>query len=146
MTRLAHTPPSHCAACFQAGAEKLYIDFEAAYDGPVIPGSPPMPVDDLILCDECLETAFTILDPKGQQQEIDRLNGLLDAAEQHTVSLEKQVHGLQETSNELVDHPIRKHRGRRGFELDDTDAKKVLHARRDDRVNKQNRKRKKVKA
>lgn len=145
MTKIAPTAPSHCACCFQAGSDKRYVDFEAAYDGPVIPGTPePVPVDDLVLCEDCLETAFALLDPQGQTGEIGRLSGLLDAAEDHITSLEKQVHGLQETANELVDHPIRKHRGRRGYDLDDTDAKKVLEVRRSDRAEKN--KRKKVNA
>jgi hypothetical protein len=143
MTKLADTAPSHCSACFQAGSDKHYIDFEAAYDGPVIPGSPePVPVDDLILCEDCLQTAFVLLDPRGERREIERLESELEEADRHIEGLEKLSHGALNAANELVDHPIRKHQGRRGYQLENTDAKKVLEQRRIDKAAK----RKKVKA
>lgn len=62
--RVAYTRPPYCAACFQHPEEDC-IDFEAAYDGPVIPGSPTMTVDDLIICKSCLTAAATMLELTG---------------------------------------------------------------------------------
>lgn len=132
--KLSDTAPPYCASCFQAGGEKRYIDFEAAYDGPVIPGTPePVPVDDLILCEDCLSAAFGILDPQGLVEELKAKEGELDAAEEHIKALEREVEGLALTNEELVNHPIRRHRGQRGYQVGDSDVKAFLESRRAER-------------
>lgn len=107
--REATSPPPHCAGCYQTGPDKRYIDFEAAYDGPVIPGSPgPQPVDDLILCEECLQAAFAILDPDGVQVENDRLLDVIDNLEKQDEAKDRMITRLEATLHELVNKPVKR--------------------------------------
>lgn len=107
--RLADPQPAYCAACYQAPQGKRCVDFEAAYDGPVVPGTPePVPVDDLVLCEDCLGAAFGFLDPQGQNEEIARLKQLLEDVTADNTAKDHIIHGLRNSTNELIDHPVGK--------------------------------------
>jgi hypothetical protein len=57
--RVADPNPVYCSACFQQQPTKVHIDFEVAWDGPVInEDGLRVPIDDLYLCENCLETAY----------------------------------------------------------------------------------------
>lgn len=102
MTRLADTRPPYCAACFQRPAELRCVDFEAAYDGPVIPGQPePVPVDDLIICECCLAEAFTLLDPQGLKQTIAELEQVVRDQADEIHAKDKAVKAAKFTISEL---------------------------------------------
>lgn len=105
MTKLAGKPP-FCASCFQQD-DVRYVDFEAAYDGPVIPGSPAnIPVDDLVLCENCLKTAFNLLDPQGKNETIAELVQMVEQLQGEVAAKDKAIQGSRATINELVDHPV----------------------------------------
>lgn len=97
--RLADPIPSHCSACFQQFPGVRHVDFEVAYDGPVIPGSPPVAIDDLIVCEPCLTSAGRVLGlvrddevvARAEQAEADR-----DLANTRVSGLEDFVAKLQE--------------------------------------------------
>lgn len=61
--RVASVGPSYCAACFGQKPEVPHIDFEAAYDGPVIEvgNGIKVTIDDLIICEQCLAVAVKLL-------------------------------------------------------------------------------------
>lgn len=102
MTRLAETRPPYCAGCFQHPGEKRCVDFEAAYDGPTIPGAPsPIPIDDLILCENCLAEAFSILDPQGLKETIAELEKAVLAQAEEIRAKDKAVKGAKFTISEL---------------------------------------------
>ena len=106
MTKLADKP-AYCASCFQQENTR-YVDFEAAYDGPVIPGTPePIPVDDLILCEGCLREAFRILDPHDQRERIKELEAELEAKDGEIAAKDRIIKGAESTITELVDHPVK---------------------------------------
>lgn len=112
MAKIADRTPPACASCFQAGSEKRYVDFEAAYDGPVIPGSPEnQPIDDLVICEECLAEAFALLDPDGLHETIHVLETKLEAAAKSDASKDRMVERLEKTLAELVEHPVQKRGG-----------------------------------
>ena len=112
MTRLADRKPPACACCYQQ-KDCRYVDFEAAYDGAVIPGTPePVPVDDLIICEGCLEEAFSILDPQGLRQTIEELTALLREANTALDAKDRAIKGAESTITELVEHPVAKLTGR----------------------------------
>lgn len=89
------------------------MDFEAAYDGPVIPGTPePVPVDDLVICEDCLAEAFAILDPQGLKDTIAELEGEVRYLSGALEAKDKAIHGAKATIAELVDHPVVKTPGK----------------------------------
>jgi hypothetical protein len=113
MSKLADTRPPFCASCFQFPGEKRCVDFEAAYDGPVIPGTPePVPVDDLVLCEDCLAEAFDLLDPQGLKETISELTQLLLDAQSEIQAKDKAIRGFQFTTSELIEHPVAKFPGK----------------------------------
>lgn len=102
MTRLAESRPPYCAACFQHPGGLRCVDFEAAYDGPVVPGTPePVPVDDLVLCEQCLAEAFAILDPQGLKQTIAELEQVVREQANEIAAKDKAVKAAKFTIQEL---------------------------------------------
>jgi hypothetical protein len=88
------------------------VDFEAAYDGPVIPGAVNTPVDDLIICEACLLEAFQILDPQGLHESLEKERQLVKAHEEASVAKDKIIQGLRSSINELAQHPVKSFPGK----------------------------------
>jgi hypothetical protein len=63
MTKIAERDPFFCASCHGRPEGAVYVDFEAYYDGPVINAEDNIKatIDDLIICNECLDTAARLL-------------------------------------------------------------------------------------
>lgn len=102
MTRLADTRPPYCAACFQRPADLRCVDFEAAFDGPVVAGTPePIPIDDLIICERCLSEAFAILDPQGLKQTVAELEQVVRDQADEIHAKDKAVKAAKFTISEL---------------------------------------------
>jgi hypothetical protein len=134
MTKIADPQPPYCASCFQK-PEGRVVDFEAAYDGPVIPGSPEaIPIDDLVICESCLAEAFDLIDPQNLRETITELVQMLEDSEREIVAKDKAIRGSHFTITELIDHPIAKFPGKPKLEaLSPEDREKVtkgLYARR----------------
>lgn len=104
--KVRKSAPPFCSSCFQQNSELTYIDFEAAYDGPVIPGSPVISVDDLNLCERCLNAAFALLDPQGTNQENERLLDALELAEAEIAKKDQLIVRMERTLSEIIDHPV----------------------------------------
>lgn len=87
--RLASPLPAYCSACFNSSPKLRYVDFDAAWDGPVVidpatstaviwPAGVASCNDDLYLCESCVAQATEILALKPelndrQRREIRRL-------------------------------------------------------------------------
>jgi hypothetical protein len=57
--RIAHTPPVACASCFAQYPDKVHVDFESTWDGPVINNDGTnYSVDDLVICEDCMRAAY----------------------------------------------------------------------------------------
>jgi hypothetical protein len=126
MSKLADPQPPYCAACFQK-PEGRVVDFEAAYDGPVVPGTPePVPVDDLMLCESCLAEAFDLLDPQNLRETITELTQMLLDANREIEAKDKAIQGSASTINELVDHPIKKFPGKPRLEAVSDEVRKQI--------------------
>jgi hypothetical protein len=56
VSRLAPVIPHACSGCFQQKLGARHVDFDVAYDGPSMmnPQGGHQPIDDLILCEDCL--------------------------------------------------------------------------------------------
>jgi hypothetical protein len=53
--------PAYCSACFNQDPSLQHIDFDAASDRGYGDGTLPVPMDDLILCENCVRTAARLL-------------------------------------------------------------------------------------
>jgi hypothetical protein len=80
---LAETPPVVCSSCFGQYTGRRHVDFGAAWDGPMVPpdqsvaGGTMVSVDDLVICEECLRFAATLIglgDVGERDERIERLN------------------------------------------------------------------------
>lgn len=57
--KVADPNPVYCSCCFQQQPTKIHIDFQVAWDGPVInEDGLRVPIDDLYLCEDCIESAY----------------------------------------------------------------------------------------
>lgn len=124
MTKLGQKP-AYCASCFQQEPVR-YVDFEAAYDGPVIPGAVNIPIDDLIICENCLGEAFELLDPQSKDETIKELTDLLLDAQAEIDAKDKAIRGFQFTTTELIEHPIAKFPGKPRLEGVPTDIRERI--------------------
>ena len=60
--RIADPNPAFCSSCFQQRFKMIHIDFQVAWDGPVINHEGlRMSIDDLIICQECMLAAASLL-------------------------------------------------------------------------------------
>lgn len=110
--RVADRRPPYCAGCFQA-KQCGFVDFDAAYDGPVIPGTPtPVPIDDLILCEDCVRRAAELLDLHGEEKTIRELEQIVLDQQAEIAAKDKIIVGAKATIEELVDHPVAKAPGK----------------------------------
>lgn len=61
--KLTAGSPAYCSSCFQAKPGMRHVDFEAYYDGPIIESKNfKQPIDDLIICEDCLKVAGELVD------------------------------------------------------------------------------------
>jgi hypothetical protein len=87
----AATPPTHCASCFGQYPDRRHVDFNAYWDGPVfarddgdVAGGAPISVDDLVICEECVAAAATVLELTD------------DDTRRHVLQMEREVEELRE--------------------------------------------------
>ena len=113
--------PPFCAACYGQKPEMRHVDFEAAYDGPVVNPEDDikMAVDDLILCEECLRSAaqrlgYGPIDSDYQNQLEDRLLSALDRATKAEGRLQVVREALQPTTEEITATEVEPRPRRRG--------------------------------
>jgi hypothetical protein len=107
VTRLAETPPTHCSSCFGQYPERRHVDFQAAWDGPVIHDGVmtddgvtnriPVSIDELVICEECLTHGAKLLGLKEGQENKRLLDSLavlaaeLEQAKSYIATLEQAV-------------------------------------------------------
>ncbi len=122
--RLAETPPRYCASCYGQYPDKRHVDFESAFDGPVFKDKGTnYPVDDLIICEDCLAAAAKKIG-YIQRDEILKENfelGRACEAKDKTVETQNKIIGdLEHTIRELLhdkDKTIRKGQGQPSIRL-----------------------------
>jgi hypothetical protein len=139
LTKFAAFTPPFCSACFQAGPEKRYIDFDAAYDGPVITmeDGRKQPIDDLVICEECLQAAFDLLDPQGMKEHISQLEDRVHDLIEDIQVKDRTIQRMGVTTEELLHHPIQRSKGNMAPEGDIPDeVKTFLALRKRERTNK----------
>ena len=132
MTRRADPLPAYCSVCYQPPNVKEgmgFVDFEVAYDGPVIPGaSEPVVIDDLIVCDDCVQSAANLI---GFENGAD-LRGQISEQRQRIEELEKEVRAKDrtivyqnDTIASVIDFPPNKPGGKSRIVGPDTHKKEL---------------------
>lgn len=60
---MANPNPTYCSSCFAQQPTKKHVDFEVAWDGPVISHESGLrlQIDDLFICEDCLRSAAGLL-------------------------------------------------------------------------------------
>ncbi len=107
MTKIAEISPTHCSSCFGQYVDRRHVDFEAAWDGPVIHDGVmtdegvtnriPVSIDELVICEECLTHGAKLLGLKDGQENVRLLDSLavlaadLEQAKAYIASLEQAV-------------------------------------------------------
>ena len=114
--KVADIPPTYCSACHMQRTEIKHVDFEAYYDGPVMDGlTHKQPIDDLILCSDCLKPAAMLLgmiDNKAMQTQNYELG---KAVEEKDIQLEiyrKAISDLENTLGLSLAGKLRRGHGR----------------------------------
>lgn len=60
--RIADPAPVYCSSCFSQKPHEVHIDFEVAWDGPVISQDGlRLTIDDLICCKTCIVAAASVV-------------------------------------------------------------------------------------
>ena len=60
--RIANPNPVYCSSCFSQKPHDVHVDFEVAWDGPVISEDGlRMTIDDLICCRDCVVAAAALV-------------------------------------------------------------------------------------
>jgi hypothetical protein len=102
MTRLAEGAPPWCASCYQQNLEQRHVDFDAAYDGPVLEGvdaAVKPQIDDLVVCESCLAEAARLLGwetvDTSRERERDRLT--IQRVEAEKTAIVEYARKLEET-------------------------------------------------
>lgn len=78
---LAETPPVACSSCGGQYTDRVHVDFGAGWDGPMVApgdvaGGKMVSVDDLIVCDQCVQAAASLVG-MGDTEELEaRVVGL----------------------------------------------------------------------
>jgi hypothetical protein len=67
----------YCSSCFQQKPAVEHIDFESYWDGPIIEGAGyKQPIDDLIICADCLKVAGELIGLVHSQEILQERNAL----------------------------------------------------------------------
>ena len=146
--RIADPSPPYCSKCFGAAIAKdprpTFVDFQAAYDGPVITRSgeevrpenyQPINVDWLVLCEDCLKAAGNLIGlapAEDIREEMNELQAFVKEVQEDNKAKDKMISHLERTIEELIEHPIKRPSGRpqiKGPASKDAELKKVRSAR-----------------
>lgn len=75
-----------CSACYDQKPKERHVDFNVAYEGPVISvAEQPVPIDDLVICESCLIRAAKLIglsDPYVLRERLAAAEAQRDAAEE----------------------------------------------------------------
>lgn len=96
--KIASKPPVRCSGCFLQHPDRVHVDLEAVYDGPVIPGSRPVQIDDNVLCENCVTNAAKLIGLTRDEElkaRIDELTRLVQAHGDRATAAEGTVETLR---------------------------------------------------
>lgn len=107
--RLADHAPAACSVCFTQHPDQRHVDFDAAWDGPVLPaGDTVIAIDDLIICEGCMTAGGKILgltDPGELAGRVEALEDQLAAADEAAAERTAYIDQLEKTVAAKPDGP-----------------------------------------
>lgn len=99
------TQGAHCASCYGQYEKRKLVDFDAAYDGPVLDDDAHrVTIDDLVVCEECLGSAARLLGwtpSTAADQENASLVAENDQLRQHLTLTQRAVDSLAGSVGDL---------------------------------------------
>src|SRR4029077_7750443 len=115
--RIANVPPTMCSACFGQYPDRTHVDFEAAWDGPVVNNNgTAYSVDELVLFETCLRVGFDLLPASDEVEslhdQLAQLRASNDQLVQYSKALEAGVGRLEHALGvrpDAMDAPTRPH-------------------------------------
>jgi hypothetical protein len=115
--RVALQNPAYCSACFGARPGEKHIDFEAAYDGPVINSDAGIKVaiDDLVICEKCLIAAASLIGLTNADElraENEELGQSVEELSEQVSKRDNIIRDMESTQRNLMDEKIQKKIGR----------------------------------
>lgn len=115
--RVALQNPPYCTACYGGKPQTRHIDFEAAYDGPVINNEDNIKVaiDDLIICEDCLVAAASMLGMVNSEEMKAENRELGETVEEYAAGISQRdevIRDQKSTIDNLMDEKIQKKLGR----------------------------------
>lgn len=122
--KLRDTPPTYCSGCFCQDVEKVHVDFEAYWDGPVLDteGSIKVPIDDLVLCEDCLTAGAMLIGMvhnKQMRKENYELGKAIEDKDAELEEMRKVISDLEHTLGITLSGTIRRGAGRPRFRVPD---------------------------
>lgn len=115
--KIADSTPAFCSACYGQDPECIYVDFESAWDGPIIDEGNGMKIsiDDLVICETCLMAAANMkgLDStKEIKTENLELGVLIEKMQEEIKEKDAMINDLSHTVAALIKTPVSKKNGR----------------------------------
>lgn len=108
---ILRTDVPYCSSCYQAKPGQPHIDFEAAWDGPVLDAAAAAQIDDLVICADCLDGAARLL---GYTRDEDRIR--VEQVEAEKVALRERAQAaeaaLAKARTALAEGPAKRGPGR----------------------------------
>ena len=92
---------SYCSSCFQAKPGTPHVDFDAAWDGPVLTDGAGEPIqhaiDELVICEDCLGAAAELLGyaKSNAAERISELESKLSEAASRAFEAERKLEGVR---------------------------------------------------
>lgn len=96
--RLAESTPILCSSCYGQYPDRRHVDFEAAWDGPVVGSEFKMSVDDLILCEDCVRQAAKLIglvEPEGTEAKYRAAKQELEIAKEGWAEAEQRLKKIE---------------------------------------------------
>jgi hypothetical protein len=106
-----------CSSCHCQHEQKSYVDFDAYWDGPTIDqeGSIKVPIDDLVICEDCLKAAGNLIgmvDNKQMRRENYELGKAAEEKEEYIAKCEKVIADLEHSLGLSLSGKIKRGKGR----------------------------------
>lgn len=103
--RLAEHAPAACSSCFSQKVDEKHVDFGAYYDGPVLDGAKGIQVDDLVICEQCLTEAASLVGLSDQHDLVERLKNAAQRLAESEARNEQQAEHIADLQKAIASKP-----------------------------------------
>lgn len=102
--RIAHRVPPKCSGCYAQKVGQVHVDFESAFEGPLVDPDRPRSghIDWLILCEDCVRTAYRMLPENVEDRQ--NLLGRIAQLEDDAREAREYADNLRKTLRKTLDY------------------------------------------